>query len=217
MSLHYEEPYTVRVEKDYERNRTEVTVSMVGTLGMSEYAGFTLMAVAAKMLGIEQVVEFPYPKKVILNDPATVILWCDGTKTVTKCRGCDKYEPLFGIMACAIRKIGKNKILVDSWEDVLAFLADSIANADECRVLADTLNVTASALECGDTMESILLHYQDEDNSEHQEDANAGCQPLFHEEDGNLSITVEDEDERGEHDGPSITSLLRELFEGDEL
>ena len=42
-------------------------------------------------------------KKVIFNDPATIILWRDGTKTVVKTQNGEKYDPEKG-MAMAISK-----------------------------------------------------------------------------------------------------------------
>lgn len=45
----------------------------------------------------------PTIKKVIFNDPATIILWTDGTKTVVKCQEGDIYDPEKG-MAMAICK-----------------------------------------------------------------------------------------------------------------
>lgn len=41
-------------------------------------------------------------KKVIFNDPATIIFWEDGSKTVVKCQPDDKYDKMTGFaMACA--------------------------------------------------------------------------------------------------------------------
>ena len=41
-------------------------------------------------------------KKVIFNDPATIIFWEDGSKTVVKCQPGDKYDKMTGFaMACA--------------------------------------------------------------------------------------------------------------------
>ena len=40
-------------------------------------------------------------KKVIFNDPATIIFWEDGSKTVVKCQPDDKYDKMTGFaMAC---------------------------------------------------------------------------------------------------------------------
>ena len=45
----------------------------------------------------------PKIKKVIFNEPATIILWADGTKTVVKCQEGEGYDPEKG-MAMAISK-----------------------------------------------------------------------------------------------------------------
>lgn len=46
-------------------------------------------------------------KKVIFNDPATIILWKDGSKTVVKCGDHEKYDPEKGFaMALAKRYLG---------------------------------------------------------------------------------------------------------------
>ena len=46
-------------------------------------------------------------KRVIFNDPATIILWADGTKTVVKCAKDDKFDPEKGFaMAIAKKTMG---------------------------------------------------------------------------------------------------------------
>lgn len=45
-------------------------------------------------------------KRVIFNDPATVILWNDGTKTVAKCVKGDKYDPEKGFAIAYAKKFG---------------------------------------------------------------------------------------------------------------
>lgn len=42
-------------------------------------------------------------KNVIFNDPATIVFWADGTKTVVKCGNGDTYDPEKGL-AMAIAK-----------------------------------------------------------------------------------------------------------------
>lgn len=42
-------------------------------------------------------------KNVIFNDPATIVFWSDGTKTVVKCQPGDKFDPEKGL-AMAITK-----------------------------------------------------------------------------------------------------------------
>lgn len=97
----------------------------------------------------------PKPTKVIINDPATVVFFKDGSKVVTKAKDGDEYDPLFGIMACALRKVGKNRVRIDAWEPVIDFLSSYLADAKECRVIADMLNTTADALELDDVMDAM--------------------------------------------------------------
>lgn len=48
-------------------------------------------------------------EKVIFNDPATIVLWKDGTKTIVKCGDEDAYDPEKGLaMAIAKRALGDN-------------------------------------------------------------------------------------------------------------
>lgn len=49
------------------------------------------------------------PKKIILNGPATIIIWVDGTKTVVKCDKDDTYDPEKGIALCFMKKAMNNK------------------------------------------------------------------------------------------------------------
>lgn len=97
----------------------------------------------------------PKPTKVIINDPATVVFFESGDKMVAKAKDGDEYDPLFGIMACALRKVGKNRVRIDAWEPVIDFLSSYLADAKECRVIADMLNTTADALELDGVMDAM--------------------------------------------------------------
>lgn len=44
------------------------------------------------------------PKKVIFNDPATIVIWADGTKTVVKCQKPDKYNKTTGLALCFMKR-----------------------------------------------------------------------------------------------------------------
>ena len=48
-------------------------------------------------------------KKVIFNDPATVVIWSDGTKTVVKCQPGDVYSKELGLAMCISKKYLGNK------------------------------------------------------------------------------------------------------------
>ncbi len=63
----------------------------------------------------------PEIKKVIYNDPATIILWSDHTKTVVQCQKDDKYDPEKGLaMAIAKKALGntsrKLNDVLHKWE-----------------------------------------------------------------------------------------------------
>jgi hypothetical protein len=47
----------------------------------------------------------PTIKQVIFNDPATIILWHDGTKTVVKCCDGDEYDAETGFYAAYLKKL----------------------------------------------------------------------------------------------------------------
>ena len=48
-------------------------------------------------------------KKVIFNDPATIVIWGDGSKTVIKCGKNDIYDPEKGLALCIAKKALGNK------------------------------------------------------------------------------------------------------------
>lgn len=49
-------------------------------------------------------------KKVIFNNPATIVLWKDGTKTVVKCGNGDVYDKEKGLALCFMKKALGNKV-----------------------------------------------------------------------------------------------------------
>ena len=49
----------------------------------------------------------PYDK-LILNPPATIIIWNDGTKTVVKCTADELYNPEKGVALCFMKKYFPN-------------------------------------------------------------------------------------------------------------
>lgn len=51
----------------------------------------------------------PEIKKLISNNPATVILWEDGTKTMAKCQEGDEFDFEKGVLICSLKKLIGNK------------------------------------------------------------------------------------------------------------
>ena len=50
-----------------------------------------------------------YPVKVIFHDPATIVFWDDGSKTVVKCQKDDTYNEEMGLALCFAKKAMGNK------------------------------------------------------------------------------------------------------------
>lgn len=70
----------------------------------------------------------PKPRKLIVNGPATVILWSDGTKTVAKCNTDEPFDPEKGVaIAIAKRFISGNK-LHRMFDDALSQINNSDNN-----------------------------------------------------------------------------------------
>lgn len=46
-----------------------------------------------------------YIEKVIYNNPVTVVVWSDNTKTVSKCHGDDMYSKETGLAVCIMKKL----------------------------------------------------------------------------------------------------------------
>lgn len=44
-------------------------------------------------------------KRIIHNDPATIVFWADGTKTVVKCMDGEKYDRYAGFCAALAKKV----------------------------------------------------------------------------------------------------------------
>ena len=61
------------------------------------------------------------PKKVIVNDPATIIFWDDDTKTVVKCDSEDEFDKEKGILYAVLKKLSTKK----TYNDILRAI-DSI-------------------------------------------------------------------------------------------
>jgi hypothetical protein len=51
----------------------------------------------------------PQIKNVIHNEPATIVFWSDGTKTVVKCQDDDVYDPEKGLAMAICKKVFGNK------------------------------------------------------------------------------------------------------------
>lgn len=48
-------------------------------------------------------------KDVIFNNPATIVFWTDGSKTVVKCKGKDSFDQEKGLAMAIVKKVFGNK------------------------------------------------------------------------------------------------------------
>lgn len=54
----------------------------------------------------------PEVNRIIFNDPATIVFWKDGTKTVVKVSDSESYSPYYGFLAALAKKIyGSNSAI----------------------------------------------------------------------------------------------------------
>lgn len=115
----------------------------------------------------------PMVTGVISNNPATVVFFDDGTKTVTKCREGDEYDPLLGILLCVTRKLTRNRGNgVDAFEPMLADVAgetDTIADLESQYMMWTIFaNVMGTTLDAAKRLDEVadLIDPQDIDKSE---------------------------------------------------
>ena len=70
-------------------------------------------------------------KKVLYNNPATVVFWSDDTKTVSKCIGDDTYSKETGLAICVLKKLIGSQHVSDLFDDwIPRFTEKSVEDAD---------------------------------------------------------------------------------------
>ena len=68
---------------------------------------YNVIEFLSKWYRFEKVDDDSIISRVIFNDPATIILWADGTKTIAKTHGDDAFDPEKGFaVACAKKLLG---------------------------------------------------------------------------------------------------------------
>lgn len=65
----------------------------------------------------------PHPDRVIINGPATIIYWNDGTKTVVKCQPGDTFNAEIGLMAAMLKRYMGND---NTYNKVLNYWLDEL-------------------------------------------------------------------------------------------
>ena len=91
---------TLRKKTEKYERRNEMPVEKKSTI---RYNGYTSVSTS------ESSISAPSIKKVIFNDPATIVLWNDESKTVVKCQDGDIYDPEKGLAMAISKKALGNK------------------------------------------------------------------------------------------------------------
>lgn len=91
----WNEPYADWINSNY-TNLNSITSYPNGIISYNRYI-YDLTEQDNKSVNKEKGQMNKKIKKIILNNPATVIFWNDNSKTVVKCMDGEKYNPLNGI------------------------------------------------------------------------------------------------------------------------
>lgn len=87
----------------------------------------------------------PHPKKVIFNDPATIIIDERGGKRVAKCGHGDKYDPKMGIVVATSKYFGVTYDDIDKYEMVFRMISGM--NANDISRIGGIMIMAAEAME----------------------------------------------------------------------
>lgn len=77
------------------------------------------------------------PKKVIFNNPATIVYWEDGSKTVVKCGSGDMYDCEKGFAMCVLKRL-----YGDDFHRLLkTHVPDKIQNSNQIKAIDMIINI----------------------------------------------------------------------------
>lgn len=90
-------------------NADDVAKDLESKLNRSGVKVYIPMALRNGKTGYQYAFYQPEIKNVIFNDPATIVFWTDGTKTVVKCQEDDEFDPEKGLTMAIAKKVYGNK------------------------------------------------------------------------------------------------------------
>lgn len=108
-------------------------------------------------------------KRVILSNPATIILWNDGTKTVTKCCDGDVYDPETGMVMCIMKHLFGD---TNRWRNIIGkHIKNSRANDKKKVCKHDCTKLNNKSVECipsddGYQIISCIISKDDKNNED---------------------------------------------------
>ena len=120
--------------------------------------------------------EYQYPyyrpeiKNVIFNDPATIVFWTDGTKTVVKCQEGDEFDPEKGLTMAIAKKVYGNKSsycnVIKKWCD--PYHEKEKEKNDLVAKICDLGKKTSAALAALDMAEAAIANAKEQEEKKHR-------------------------------------------------
>ena len=112
----------------------------------------------------------PEIKNVIFNDPATIVFWADGTKTVVKCQEGDIFDPEKGLTMAITKKVYGNKgsycNVIKKWCD--PYHEKQKEKNDLVARIRDLGKKTSAALAALDMAEAAIVNAKEQEEKKHR-------------------------------------------------
>lgn len=112
----------------------------------------------------------PEIKNVIFNDPATIVFWTDGTKTVVKCQEGDEFDPEKGLTMAIAKKIYGNKSsycnVIKKWCNT--YHEKQKEKNDLVARICDLGKKTTAALAALDMAEAAIANAKEQEEKKHR-------------------------------------------------
>lgn len=67
---------------------------------------------------------YPTPKKMVVNGPATIVFWSDGTKTIAKCCKDEPFDPEKGVAIAIAKKFVPSNTRNKMFDDAHSLIND---------------------------------------------------------------------------------------------
>lgn len=94
--------------------------------------------------------------KVIYNNPATIVIWDDGTKTISRCSADDTYNPTAGLTIAVLKKLIGGDSLRRLYNDWLPEDSQTVVGMTDVRAKHKLKNKHSDAsVETDDVLEDI--------------------------------------------------------------
>ena len=90
------------------KNFGEITITAI-PMGRNGSMKLDALSLLNPFVTLERACDVPEIIDVIFNEPATVVFWEDGTKTIVKCQKGDSYSKETGLAMAIIKKLYGNK------------------------------------------------------------------------------------------------------------